>query len=162
MPSFRKNFLNWRPDAEDFGNDGLVTADNVIHETEGYKPAHLESAGGFKTTGGLAGTTATVMAVQARPVGSQGDLLVAWLSTPATPTLHIGINGVTGTTSATGYPLAFSTAYAGGSTNAIGITAFDVTEYGGKIFWTVEANFKTDVATSTVTNVKAFAGYMDF
>lgn len=163
MPSFRKDFLNWQPDAEDFGNQGLVTADNVVHEPEGYKKVAFASAGGFSEVGSiLASGGATALSVQVRPVGTQGDVLAAWIANTTTPSLHVGINGTTATTSATGYPLAFSTAYAGGAVNAIGITAFDVTEYAGKIYWTVEANFKTDVASSTVTNVKAFAGYMDF
>ncbi|MHC4361852.1 MAG: hypothetical protein ACYSTZ_03410 [Planctomycetota bacterium] len=33
----RFNFIDWRPDADDFGNKGLTVADNVVHDSEGYK-----------------------------------------------------------------------------------------------------------------------------
>ncbi len=157
---FRRDFLNWRPDAEDFGNDGLVTADNVIHETEGFKPAHLASAGSFATTGGLAASVATVLAVQCRPVGAQNDYLVAWIADQTATTLHVGLNGTTGTTTATGHPLSFSTVYAGSTTTPVNISVFDVCEYGGKIFWTVEAQMGT--TTPSTTQTLGYAGYMDY
>lgn len=154
-------FLNWRPDAEDFGNEGLVTADNLVHESEGYKPVHLGSGGSFATTGGLgAATNATVLSLVAKPVGSQGDQLCAWLADMTTPTLHVGVNGVTATTTATGYPLAFSTAYVNSTATPIAIYAFDVCEYAGKTFFTVEARMGT--STPVTTQSIAFAGYMDF
>lgn len=49
MSEVRINFLNWRPDAEDIGNDGLITADNVIHDTEGYKQIGLVTNGAVST-----------------------------------------------------------------------------------------------------------------
>jgi len=154
MPSVRVNFLNWRPDAEDVGNDGLTKADNVIHDVEGYRPAHLASSGAFSTTGGLAASSATVLSVVAKPVGSQGDLFCAWVADATVPTLHVGINGVTATTSATGYPLAMATA----ATDAE-IYAFDVCEYGGSIVFTVEAQ-ATDASATALSY--AFTGYMSF
>ena len=148
----RIGFLNWRPDAEDVGNDGLTTADNVIHDVEGYRPVHLASSGTFATA--LAASDATVLSIVSKPVGSQGDLLCAWVADQTTPTLHVGLNGVTAVTSATGYPLAMATA----ATDAE-IFAFDVCEYAGKIVWTVEAQ-ATDASATAL--VYAFAGYMDF
>ena len=150
----RVTFLNWRPDAEDVGNDGLTQADNVIHDIEGYRPVHLASAGTFATTGGLAASTATILSIVAKPVGSQGDYLAAWVADATVPTLHVGLNGVTAATTATGYPLAMATA----ATDAE-IYAFDVCEYGGKIIWTVEAQ-ATDASATALSY--AFAGYMDF
>lgn len=152
----RVDFLNWRPDQEEFGNQGLTIAENIVHDTEGWKPVFLESANGFATTGGLgASTDDTVLSIVAKPVGSQGDLFCAWLSDSTTPTLHVGINGVTATTAATGYPLAFATAV----TNAE-IYAFDVCEFAGKIVWTVEAQASTSTPATAVS--LAFAGYMDY
>lgn len=148
----RIKFLNWRPDAEDIGNDGLTIADNVIHDVEGYRPAHLAST--FATTGGLDATTATILSIVAKPVGSQGDYFCAWVADATTPTLHVGINGVTASTSATGYPLAMATA----ATDAE-IYAFDVCEYAGKIIWTVDAR-ATDASATALSY--AFAGHMDF
>jgi hypothetical protein len=151
----RVNFLNWSPDAEDVGNEGLTTADNVIHETEGYKPVHLASSGTFATTGGLAASSGTILSVVSKPVGNQGDLFCAWLTDATTPALYVGINGETAATSATGHPLAFSTAVTSPE-----IYAFDVCEYGGKILWTVEAQGSASSPATTMSI--AFAGYMDF
>jgi len=148
------NFLNWRPDAEDVGLDGLTTADNVIHSTEGYRPVHLASAGSFATTGGLGASVATITSLVAKPVGSQNDYFCAWITDVTNPALHVGLNGVTASTSATGYPLVFTT-----TASNIEIYAFDVCEYGGKIVWTVEARGE-DAGATVLSN--AFAGYMTF
>ena len=155
MSQVRINFLNWRPDSEDFANDGLTTADNLIHETEGYKPVHLATAGAFATTGGLAASNATVLSLVAKPVGSNGDLFCAWLADATLVTLHVGVNGTTATTAATGYPLQFATAVSSPE-----IYAFDVCEYGGKIVFTVEAQAETSTPATTVS--LAFAGYMTY
>jgi hypothetical protein len=153
MPSIRVDFLNWRPDAEDVGNDGLTTADNVVHEPEGYKPVHLASSGAFSTT--IAASTATVLSLVSKPIGSSGDQFAAWLAATTTgPTLCVGINGATAPTTATGHPLSFSA----GSTDHE-IYAFDVTEYGGYISWTVEA--QASDASGTSLSI-AYAGYMSY
>jgi len=127
----RLDFLNYQPDKEDFQNQGLTVATNAIHEPEGWKPVHIGSSGAFATTGGLGASVATVLSIVTKPVGAQGDTFSAWL---ANDTLHVGINGVTSTSVTTGYPLSFST-----STSAQEIVSFDVCEFAGKIFFTVEA-----------------------
>lgn len=151
----RISFLNWRPDQDVFGNDGLTVADNVAHDTEGWRPIHLASSGAFATTGALAASTATILSLVAKPVGAQGDLFCAWLAQATTPALHVGINGATSTTSATGYPLAFATAVSNPE-----IYAFDICEYAGKIIWTVEARGETSTPATTVSI--AFAGHLDY
>jgi len=151
----RVNFLNWRPDTDDFGNEGLTVADNVVHDVEGYRPVHLATAGAFATTGGLAASNATVLSLVAKPVGASGDLFCAWLANATLVTLHVGVNGSTATTAATGYPLQFATAVSNPE-----IYAFDVCEYGGKILWTVEAQAETSSPATTVSI--AFAGYMTY
>ena len=153
MPRFQ--FLNWRPDLEDTEYEGLTVADNVIHEPEGYQPVHLGSAGSFATTGGLSGTGSSIVSVSAKRVGSTDDLFCAWVhvatSGPSSvSTLHVGVNGVTSSTTATGYPL---------SNTKIGvtsvITAFDVCEYADKIFF-VAAMGNSDGDESMM------AGYLDY
>jgi hypothetical protein len=152
VSQIRTNFLNWQPDAEDVGNDGLSQADNVLHDTEGYKPVHLGSSTAFSTV--IAASAATVLSIVAKPVGAQGDLFCAWLSGASTPALNVGINGETATSSATGYPPSFAVAVTDPA-----IWAFDVAEYGGKICWTVEAR-GADASASAVS--VAFAGLMDY
>lgn len=145
-------FLDWRPDIEDVGNGGLTQADNVVHDVEGYRPIHLASAGAFSTD--VAASNATVLSIVAKPVGSQGDLFCAWVAQDTVPELHVGLNGATAPTTATGYPLAMATA----ATDAE-IYAFDVCEYGGYIVFTVEAQ-ATDASATALSY--AFAGYVSF
>ena len=148
----RLTFLNWRPDAEDVVTDGLTVADNVIHEPEGYKPAHLASAGTFSTTGSLAASVATITSLVSKRVGPWSDQFSAWLSNN---TLNVGLNGVTATSVTTGYPLSFSTA---GSSQEI--TVFDVCEQDGSIFFVVEAS-QQEGSPSTVQTLRHI-GYMDY
>ena len=145
-------FLNWRPDLEDTEHDGLSVCQNVVHEPEGWKALHLLSAGAFATTGNLAASVATVQSIIAKPVGPSNDLFCAWV---AGGNLNVGLNGVTATTSTTGYPLSFGTV---GSSAAI--TAFDLCESYGKIYFVVEAAMSTTAPTSLLT--LAFQGYMDY
>ena len=152
MSEVRLNFLNWRPDVEDVGNDGLSVADNVVHETEGYKPTHLGSTGSFATTGGLAASAATIVSIVVKPVGAGDDLFCAWISGG---TLNVGLNGVTATTATTGYPLSFGTVISNGE-----ITVFDVCESYGKIYFVVEAS-QTEAVPATTPALR-FQGYMDY
>lgn len=144
----RLNYLNWNPDIEAEGNQGLTVADNVLHEPEGYKALHLASAGTFTTTGSLSSVSSLI----AKPVGAGNDLFCAWISGAS---LNVGLNGVTATSSTTGYPLSFGTA---GAVNAI--TVFDVCESYGKIYFVVEASHQT-ISPNTVNSL-SFQGYMDY
>lgn len=146
MSEVKFNFLNYRPALEDEQNQGLVKAENVVHEVGGYKPIHLQSAGAFSTA--VAGVSYSAMA---KPIGSQGDVLAAWVNGNS---LHVGVNGVTSTSTTTGYPLSFAT-----SGSSPFIYAFDVCEAEGKVFFTVEAR-QTEQGPITATLVHS--GYMDF
>lgn len=151
MAEIRYNFLNWRPDLEDTENQGLTVAQNVVHEPEGYKPIHLASAGSFVTTGGLAASSATVVSLVSKRIGPWSDQLCAWISNN---TLNIGINGVTLTSTTTGYPLSFST------TGSPQVTVFDVCEYAGKVTFVVEAQQSQSIPATTA--VLRHSGYLDF
>lgn len=146
----RKDFLNWRPDAEDFGNEGLTVATNVIHDSEGWKPCPLQSTGAFSTTGGLASVTSIVT----KRIGPSTDTFSAWLSGD---TLNVGINGVTATSSTTGYPVAFATT---GSNQAI--TFFDTCEIsvstGSALVYFVTEAQQNQGVPSTVAAIRT-AGY---
>jgi len=160
MSEVRFNFLNFNPDSEDTENLGLTIANNVVHDTEGYKPVHLGSAGSFATTGGLGASVATVLSCIAKPVGTQGDVFAAWLSGNAHPTLHVGVNAVTSISATTGFPLSFTNTFISASDTPIAIYAFDVTEFAGKIFFNVEARLGT--ATPSTTQTLKFSAYMNF
>ena len=152
MSQIRIDFLNFNPDLEDTENQGLTVATNVIHEPEGFKPIHVATSTAFATTGGLGASVHTVVSVVAKPVGAGNDLFSAWI---ANNTLHVGINGVTSTSTTTGYPLSFSTA---GSSQEI--VAFDVTEYAGKIFFVAQA--QQTQASPSATGTLMAVGYMDY
>ena len=156
MSEVRFNFLNWQPDQDDSNTDGLITADNVIHESEGYKPTYLASAGSFGTTI-AASTQGTVLSIIAKPVGNQGDVLCAWIANATTATLAVGFNGVTATSGATGHPLTFLEL--GGTGTSQEIFAFDVCELADKVFFTVEAN-QAEVGGTEVS--RRFSGYLDY
>ncbi len=142
---FRFTFADWAPDIEDFGNNGLSVATNVVHDAEGWKDVLLRSANAFSTT-----IAASVSSVIAKPIGAKDDYLVAWIQ--GDQNIHIGINGTTGTSPTTGYPISFSTV---GTT---AITAFDVSELNGYAFFVLTAEMDTAVpATSTTLS---FAGYL--
>ena len=152
MSEVRFNFLNFNPDSEDTENQGLTIAQNVVHDTEGYKAVHLGSAGSFSTTGGLAASAATITSIVVKPVGVGDDLSCAWI---ASDTLHVGLNGVTAASVTTGFPVSFATT---GSSQEI--VSFDVTEFADKIFFCAQAQ-QTEIApsaTSTLTTV----GYMSY
>jgi hypothetical protein len=44
MSFVRYNFLNWQPDQEDYANDGLSVADNVIHNPDGYQEVRFSTS----------------------------------------------------------------------------------------------------------------------
>lgn len=140
----RVSFLDWRPDLEPFQHDGLTVATNVIHEEEGWRDVRLRSSNAFATT-----IAASVTSVVVKPIGSQDDNLVAWIQ--GDQNLHIGVNGVTGTSPTTGYPFSFATA----ASNAI--TAFDVTELNGYAFFVVRAEISPIVGSEVA---QTFSGYI--
>ncbi len=160
MSELRFNFLNFNPDSEATENQGLTVAQNVVHDTEGYKPIHLGSAGSFATTGGLAASAATIRALVAKPVGSQDDLFCAWLSGTSLLTLNVGLNGVTAAAVTTGYPLSFTNTFISSTATPVAVYAFGVAEIFGKIFFTVEARIGT--TGPTTTQALKYSAYMDF
>lgn len=147
MSDLKVNFLNFRPDLEDTENDGLTVAQNVVHEPEGYKAVYLASTGTLSTTGGLASVTSIVT----KAIGVGDDTLSAWLSAD---TLHVGINGVTMTSTSTGFPVSFSTATTFGSPE---ITFFDTCELNGLVFFSAQASMSKQ-SPNTVTSI-AVTGY---
>lgn len=144
MSELRVNFLNWRPDQDPLVNDGLTRAENVVHDVDGYKPIYLGTT--VSQTGGLA----SVGSIVTKAIGPLTDTFSAWISGA---TLHVGINGVTATSSTTGYPQSNATV-----TAQRFISAFDVTEMDGYICFVAEATF-VHITPSTTTYVRT-TGYM--
>ncbi len=135
----RIDFLNWRPDQEDLGNDGLTVANNVVHDSEGYKPIYLASTGAFSTTGALA----SVSSIVTKPAGAQMTPFSAWLSAD---TIGVGFNGVSAVQAG-----ATTTAFATTGATQV-ITAFDVAELNGQMVFVVEAQ-QNEGSPDTLTSI---------
>lgn len=129
------NFLNWRPDQDEYQLDGLTKAENVVHDTEGYKPVYLKSAGAFST--GI-DAAESVLSVVARQGIWPTTAFTAYIedNDQTTPTLRFGYFYNTGqamyeaTWGTTGYPSAHAFATSGASGWAV--VAFDVAYLGEK------------------------------
>lgn len=74
MSKVRLDFLNWRPDEDDFENP-LIQAKNVVHQSEGWVPYERPTAGAISAHGNFA----TVPSMVIRPVGTDNQHVVAWL-----------------------------------------------------------------------------------
>jgi len=142
MSEVRLNFLNWRPDLEALGNDGLTVAENVLHDAEGFKKITEQTAGAFSTT------TASVTDFKAVAIGTNNQTFCCWLSGG---TMFFGIDGVTATGPSTA--TAFATATAGQA-----ISSFAVTEYGDDIFFCAVAEGTTAIPATLVSI--GFSGYL--
>lgn len=151
MTQVRFDFLNFAPDIEDTENKGLTIADNCVHDTEGYKPIHLGSAGAFSTTGNLAGIVESIVT---KSVGPGDDTFSAWFDNNSLQ-LNVGVNGITSPPVITGSSLSFSQT---GTSQKI--TAFDVCESNGKIFFVVEVSQSLTSPNTTVSLRQI--GYLDF
>lgn len=144
MSQVKFNFLNWRPDAEDDGHDGLVTADNVYHQPEGFKAFQSPTAGAFATNTSLG----TCPSVVFRPVGTRGQYVGAWLHNATAAGVGYTIDMSVGLFSrgAESQMLTLIGTYTTYSTSTItnqytgnNISALEVTEYKDYIFFTAEA-----------------------
>lgn len=95
MENVKLNFLNWRPDAEDYENDGLITADNFLHDKEGYKQLLQQTSAAFSTTSPLNAGLNTISSIKAKTFGNNNQVALADIYAPDTTTaaLRIGVHG---------------------------------------------------------------------
>lgn len=96
MSQLRTNFIGWQPDQDEYSPEGLITANNVLHDTEGYKPLYMQTVGAFGVSTWYSGSTLhSVRSMQIRSVGA-GNNRVAALAVDASGTtadLSIGVEG---------------------------------------------------------------------
>lgn len=159
MQQVRLNFLNWRPDSEASGHDGLVKASNVLHDSEGYKQFKLATAGAASTALSFSGN---VTDVQVRQIGSKQDSSIAnkihcilesrlasgyaqvWLYPP-------NLTGSDATVA--------TLTMAGGTTATLSggeITALEVCEMEDYVFITAEAKGNAALATEMSARLTAY------
>ncbi len=148
----RTDFINWRPDAEDFGQQGMTQADNVLHDTEGYKSLKRQSAGAFFTMNYYASTPlVSVRSMQVRAIGDRKNNIAAIAqdkaTTAAVAELSIGAQGDANpfTTISTATMI---------SSGAVRIKSFSVAELGAGKFVAC-ACFQSDLVGggSTLTSI---------
>ena len=145
----RINFLNWRPDQEPLGHDGLYVADNVLHETEGYKQVKVVPEADWT----LNGLNYTMTAIQVRQIGSLRDSsisnkIVATLRGGAVPRLDVANADSGGQLTF----LAFATAPA----TVYGITAFQVAELNGYAVTCAQAEALETGGTAMTLNLSGY------
>ena len=87
---------------DEFLNPGLVRADNVIHDTEGYKQVRKQTAGAFAVATWFTGVTLhSIRSMQVRSVGGNNANRIAaivkdFTTTPLSASLQVGVEGQAG------------------------------------------------------------------
>ena len=133
MSQVKYNFLNWAPDLEDHEHNGLAIAENVLHDSNGYYPIKIQTAGAFSTgTPAGAGFGIAYSDIKVKPFGNAGELTFAAIQydTATTNTFRIGVVG-TGFTAVNFATLA--------SVGACWIKSFDVCELGQRVVISAQA-----------------------
>ena len=149
MSELRLNFLNWRPDAEEFGNDGLSIATNVIHDTEGYKQVRLTTALAVTTTAPFTASIFTdVRVARAGVINNAAD----------TNKVSAYIRSTSPSLTVAGWPTATTTiSFATAAASSVALKAFQITESNGNIFVVAHAEAKAAGGTTVSAN---FTGYL--
>jgi hypothetical protein len=163
----RTNFLNWRPDREALGNDGLTVAENVIHDSDGYKPLHKQSAGAFATTSAFTATFGlAVKSVYLKPLSKSDRHGVAALVALPGPmvALALGVTeenvfGIAGTNSATLLVQSQVNSSTLLSAGACRLLSFSIAELEGAAVFVAQA--EADLAGGTVQSLNA-SGIVDY
>lgn len=158
MSQLRRDFLNWRPDADAFGNDGLTVADNVLHDSEGYKPLCRQTDMAFVTMNYYAQLPlASVRSMQVRAIGDRKNQVAAIVQDKATTAaiaeLSVGARYDSGpfTTLSTATLL---------SASNVRVKSFSLAELGAGAFVAC-ATFSADLAngTSTIYSITGDVAY---
>ena len=157
MSEIRLNFLNWRPDMEPSGHDGLTEADNVLHDTEGYKQLRVATSGAAATAAASANTLGSV---QVRQLGSKQDTsednkMACYLvvANPSGVGVRIQVGSSTFNSEST---LTASAGTAHPVATGGAITAFEVCELNDYVFITAQGEGEAAGGTALSGNVTAY------
>lgn len=162
MSYIKYDFLNWQPDLEDYRNPGLKTADNVIHDVEGYKKYETPTAAAFATNAALVSCPSLVM----KSVGTNDQRAVAYINncTAAgvgfTYDFNIGLFSSGYTTIGNYTTVTSATCTTQFTLNRV--VAFAVCELADKLFFVARAEGASNTAVSgTAIAAVNLAGYAD-
>ena len=153
MSELKYNFLNWNPDQDDFDNQGMIVADNMIHDTEGFLPVGIQTAGAFSTV-----QSAAVIA-HAIPYGNAGQLLHCFLNTaPGNAQMRLIVAYESPVIGAV--PIALDVVTSSTLASFPGnITSFSLVDTGSAIFVTAEAEFDAATGTPEILNITGYGQY---
>jgi len=163
----RLDFLNWRPDADDFENS-LTEAKNVLHRPNGWVPFQKPTSGAISTNTSI-GTCPSMIV---KPVGTNNQSVACFLhgatlvSNTGTPNQGYRINMCIGLVDSAYTTMATYTSVTSNTISTLStgnsIAAFDVCELNDKLFFVARAECTTTPTlsggTNTVTSVN-LVGY---
>ncbi len=138
----RINFLNWRPDQEDFAHDGLETCDGVYHQPDGYKEFR-----GYATGTSVASTTGESDFLDMVPLGDD-EVWCAARHYSTVNQVEIGTWNVWGEYTDT----------APGSNTTASLQSFAVTELGETIVATAKY-YWSSASPNTTTTASGYISY---
>lgn len=153
-------FGEWYPDLEPYAHTGLVTAENVIHQPDGYAPVYDPTAGAFSTFTPPATTTSptTITSMMARPVGTNGQKLIALTYPTSASGAALRVEFLSAD-EATGELLAQESFSSIQDATGTVLTTFQVTEFEETAVWVARVDY-TDASGTAVAHRQAY--YVDF
>jgi hypothetical protein len=154
MSQIKYNFLNWRPDLEKHEHDGLVLAQNVLHDSNGYYPIKIQTTTAFATQQPLGAGFGAYGDLKVKPFGNAGELACAGIQydTATTNSFSIGVVGNGGGfTSVTMATLS--------SVGAARIKSFDVSDVGQWVVIAAQAEGSLLSGGTTVYSLSGTFGY---
>ena len=162
MSQVKYNFLNWNPDQEDYLNEGLITADNVVHAEEGWLDYLTPTAGSFSTSTAFNTTPSIVI----RSVGTNDQRVAAWLhnatAAGAGYTVDLSVGLLSGGYTTVGTYTTVTSATTSTQYTLNRISGFDVCELGDKIFFAANAECTSATVLSGGSLVTVnLTGYAD-
>ena len=146
MSNVKFDFLNWQPDIEDYRNEGLITADNIIHSPEGY--IQYKTPATFITSTALG----TCPSMVVRSIGTNDQRVVAYINNitaaGAGYTADLSIGLFSSDYSSIANYTSITSATVGSLSTLNRVVAFDVCELGGVIFMAAHAECQSSTALS--------------
>ncbi len=151
MSLIKLDFLNFQPDQDDWNNQGLIEADNVIHTPEGYISYKSIPGASFVADTNLGTTPSLVI----RPVGTGEQVAIAYLhdatAAGAGFTIQFSIGLMDSNYSTLGSYTTYTSSTITSAYTGNNVAAFDVCELGDVLFFTAQA----ELPTATIINPSA-------
>jgi hypothetical protein len=146
MSFVKFDFLNWQPDQDPWNNEGLVTADNMIHTDRGYIQHTTYLTADFVSHPSIFTTPSIV----ARPVGTGEQVAVAYLHNATAAgagfTIDFSIGLMDSRYSGVGLYTTYTSSTISSAFTGNKVIGFDVCELNDRLFFTAQAELPTITA----------------